>query len=332
MTRLLILLLALLLPCSAMAERTTYTNPVAATGNDPWIIQHDGAYYYCYSTDNQVGVTRVEDPTLLQQYPVNYVYTAPGGTAYSRCYWAPELHYLRGEWYIYVAASAGDDNFQRMYVLRGTSQDPTQPFEMVGQITDPTDKWAIDGTVLEYRDELYFVWSGWNADERLQQNLYIAHMSDPCTIDSERVLLSYPGNDWERVIYPVNEGPVALIKGDTVHIVYSASACWGDDYCLGLLTYRPEQGDIMNRASWQKTGPVFSKQPQSYAPGHCSFFKSPDGTEDYILYHANRLSSTGIPGRSVRMQKFTWDGDMPVFGDPAPYQGELPLPSGTETN
>ncbi|MBR2609514.1 ABC transporter permease subunit, partial [Desulfovibrio sp.] len=93
----------------------------------------------------------------------------------------------------YVAASAGNDYFQRMFVLKGTSQDPTDPFVMMGQITDPSDQWAIDGTVLQYKDELYFVWSGWYGEDRIQQNLYLAHMSDPCTIDSERVMLSFPG-------------------------------------------------------------------------------------------------------------------------------------------
>lgn len=306
-----------------------YTNPVAATGNDPYLVGHEGTYYYCYSTDTQVGVTRVDDPCRLQEYPINYVYTAPAGTEYSNCYWAPELHYLRGEWYIYVAASAGDDNYQRMYVLRGTTQDPTDPFEMVGKITDPSDKYAIDATVLEHEGELFFIWSGWQGDEKYQQNLYIAHMSDPCTIDSERVMLSYPGNEWERKYFPVNEGPAVLKKDGVLHIVYSASACWEDYYCLGLLSYDPEKGGVMDRGAWEKTGPVFSQVPEAYAPGHCSFFKSPDGTEDYILYHANKISSTGIPGRSVRMQRFTWDGNMPVFGEPAAWGAQLPLPSGT---
>lgn len=323
------LCLCMIISAALAAERTTFRNPVAATGNDPWVVQHEGKYYYCYSTDYQVGVSLIADPTLLQRYNTNYVYTAPNGTNYSKCYWAPELHYIQGEWYIYVAASAGNDYFQRMFVLKGTSQDPTDPFVMMGQITDPSDQWAIDGTVLQYKDELYFVWSGWYGEDRIQQNLYLAHMSDPCTIDSERVMLSFPGYEWERMVFPVNEGPAGLVKGDTLHVIYSASACWDDYYCLGLLTYRPEQGDIMDPDAWIKSdSPVFSQVPTSYAPGHCSFIQSPDGTEDYIVYHANRVSHTGIPGRSVRMQKFTWDGDMPVFGEPLPYNAEAPLPSG----
>ncbi len=323
-------LLLCLLPLAAMAdEHATYNTVVAATGNDPWVYQHEDKYYYCYSTDYQVGVSLVEDPTQLQRCGVNYVYTAPTGTSYSRCYWAPELHYIDGEWYIYVAASAGDDSFQRMYVLKGTSQDPTQPFEMVGQLADEDDEWAIDGTVVQYGGKLYFVWSGWPGKERYQQNLYIAEMSGPTKLKGRRTLLSYPGYDWERMVFPVNEGPVALVKGDTLHIVYSASACWDDYYCLGLLTYRPEQGSILDRSAWVKQPqPVFSAVATTYAPGHCSFIQSPDRTEDYIVYHANRTSHGGMSARDVRMQRFTWDGDMPVFGAPLPYGAHAPLPSG----
>ena len=49
-----------------------------------------------------------------------------------------------------------------MYVLRGTSADPTDRFELVGKLGDSTDEWAIDGTVIAYGGELYFCWSGWD--------------------------------------------------------------------------------------------------------------------------------------------------------------------------
>lgn len=331
------LVLVVLLMCSVMnvfaeEKKMTYTNPIATTANDPYLIQHGDTYYYIYTGGTYLKVANVKDPTRLDYYDVTTaktVYTAPEGTMWSKEYWAPELHYIQGEWYIYVAADDGLNDNHRMYVLKGTSQDPRDPFEMVGKITDPSDKWAIDGTVLQYKGELYHIWSGWAGDVNVQQNLYIAHMSDPCTIDSERVMLSYPSESWERKHYSINEGPQILIKGDTVHIIYSASASWDDEYCLAALTYRPEQGDIMDPKAWIKTGPLFSKAEQAYGPGHCSFIKSPDGTEDYIIYHANRISHTGWSGRSGRMQKFTWNGDMPVFGTPAMCGDKLPLPSGT---
>ena len=46
--------------------------------------------------------------------------------------WAPELHRINNEFYIYVAmAQNGDNASHRMYVLQGTSNtDPTQPFNV----------------------------------------------------------------------------------------------------------------------------------------------------------------------------------------------------------
>lgn len=60
-----------------------------------------------------------------------------------------------------MAASDGYSSNHRMFVLKSTSDNPRAPYEMVGQITDPTNKWAIDGTVMELNGELYFPWSGW---------------------------------------------------------------------------------------------------------------------------------------------------------------------------
>ena len=84
------------------------------------------------------------------------------GRPWSQGVWAPELHKIDGTWYIYLAADDGDNEHHRMYVLRGTSANPTDRFELVGKLGDSTDEWAIDGTVIAYGGELYFCWSGWD--------------------------------------------------------------------------------------------------------------------------------------------------------------------------
>ena len=140
---------------------------------------------------------------------------------------------------------------------------------------------------MQHEGSLYFIWSGWEGDVDVSQQLYIAPMSDPFTVCGERTCISRPEHDWECHGRPtVNEGPEVLKKDGTVHIVYSASGSWTDDYCLGLLTL---------------TGP----DPLD-----------PAGAEDWIVYHANEVSGSGWRGRSVRAQKFGWDGTTPVFGSP----------------
>lgn len=303
----------------------TVQNPIHNAGGDPWVIAHEGKYYYCFSRGNGVAVSEAASIHQISQRNGAMAYTAPEGTAYSKEYWAPELHYINGEWYIYVAADDGDNYNHRMYVLKGTTQNPLDPFEMVGQITDPSNKWAIDGTVLQLNGELYFIWSGWEGNVNVAQNIYIAHMSDPCTIDSERVCLSVPEFSWEKNGEPhVNEGPTILQHEGKTFLVYSASGSWTDQYCLGMLTLVGD--DPLNPEHWEKASrAVFKKLSKvAYGPGHCSFAPAVDGSI-WMIYHANLQSGTGWNGRSVWIAPVTFDENgEPDFGRPS-LEVEFPV-------
>jgi GH43 family beta-xylosidase len=255
----------------------------------------------------------------------------PAGSVYSKEIWAPELHFINGKWYMYFAADDGNNKNHRMYVIENTSKDPMQgEWTFKGKVTDPSDKWAIDGDVFTYRNKLYMIWSGWAGDTNGQQDIYIAEMKNPWTIKGNRVRISSPFYKWEKdgalndLNNPsqvnVNEGPQMLKNKNKIFIIYSASGCWTDSYALGLLSFTGT-GNLLDSAAWKKSGTaVFKQTPQNsvYAPGHNSFFKSPDGKEDWILYHANSASGQGCGGfRSPRAQRFTWNKDgTPNFGTP----------------
>ena len=285
-----------------------FNNPIAPKGADPWVIFYGGYYYYCLSARGGVCVARVSDIRDLADAEPTLVWQPPENTMYSRELWAPELHFLDGAWYIYVAADDGRNENHRMYVLRGTSPtNPLEPFEFIGKITDSTDKWAIDGTVMKYADKLYFVWSGWEGDVNIIQHLYIAPMSNPYTISGERIKISSPELIWELNggEPKINEGPAAIEYNGSMHIVYSASGSWCDDYCLGILTLK-NGGDPLSAESWVKSDkPILSKRDAMFGPGHCSFTTSPDGSQTYMIYHANLVSGTGWGGRSVWAMEFS---------------------------
>jgi GH43 family beta-xylosidase len=229
-----------------------------------------------------------------------------------------------------------------MYVLENPSPDPMKgEWFFKGKISDDSDKWAIDGDVFIYRKQLYFVWSGWEGDQNGQQNIYIAKMKNPWTIESKRVLISSSTYDWEMngdlndpqnpPHVNVNEGPQALQHGKKLFIIYSASGCWTDFYALGLLSFAGKK-NLLQAKKWKKNPePVFkqSKENGVYAPGHNSFFKSPNGKEDWILYHANSKPGQGCGRyRSPRTQKFTWNKDgTPNFGEPVKEGVLLPIPA-----
>lgn len=62
--------------------------------------------------------------------------------------------------------------------------------------------------------------------------------------------------------------------------------------------------------------------------GHCSFVKSPDETEDWIVYHSKKSTTPGWE-RDVRMQPFRWKADgTPDFGTAIPVGKLISRPSG----
>lgn len=320
----------------------TFTNPLLTSGADPWIIQKDGFYYYTNTSGSRLILRKVKNLADIKTSEQKTIWTPPVGTSYSKEIWAPELHFIKGKWYMYFAADGGSNTNHRMYVVENSSPDPMEGiWEFKGKVSDPSDKWAIDGSVFEYSDKLYMVWSGWEGDINGQQNIYIARMKNPWTIEGERVRLSAPEYNWEKIgdlnnpndvaHVNVNEGPVSLINKKNLFLIYSASGCWTDAYCLGMLTFTGKD-NLLDPAAWKKNPlPAFKQKPESgvYAPGHNSFFKSPDGKENWILYHANAASGQGCGRyRTPRAQKFTFNNDgSPNFGEPVKTDLPMQVPS-----
>ena len=308
------------------------TNPLGP-GQDPFVIQWEGTYLHVRSAGNGVWIDQADHLEDIHPSDPNStslkVWTAPGGTSYSSQIWAPELHKLNGKWYIYVAASGGTNATHRMHVLERDDPNPMGPYVYKGQLAPTTDRWAIDGTVLEWQGNLYFIWSGWPGTTDGQQNLYIAEMSNPWTISGSRSLLSASTYGWERNGLPINEGPQVLIHEGKLHIIYSASGYWTHQYSLGRLTY-DGVGSIMNQNSWTKSAtPVFQQAGEIVGTGHASFVKSPDGTEDWIVYHAHHDRNNWQDDRDILIQQFTFNADgTPNFGTPIPKTTPVEVPSG----
>ncbi|WP_423146072.1 family 43 glycosylhydrolase [Rubrolithibacter danxiaensis] len=328
----------------AVAEKgsNTFSNPLLPSGADPWSMYKDGYYYYTNTLGNRLAIWKTKDLAELKNAEQKVIWTPPTGTAYSKELWAPELHFIDGKWYMYFAADDGNNNNHRMYVIENASSNPLKgEWALKGRVADTSDKWAIDGTVFEHNKQLYMLWSGWEGDKNGQQDIYIAKMKNPWTIEGKRVRISAPVYNWEKngdlndpsnpPHVNVNEGPQLLENRKQLFVVYSASGCWTDFYALGMLSFTGKD-NLLDSASWKKSlQPVFKQNPANavYAPGHNSFFKSPDGKEDWILYHANNEPGQGCGKfRSPRAQRFTWNADgTPNFGEPVKVTEILMKPS-----
>lgn len=325
-------------PPPATAHSNTFTNPLLESGPDPWVVYWKGFFYYSNSAGTSLTLRKTADITDLRHAEKKAVWVPEPGHAWSNELWAPELHRWGNKWYIYFAADAGNNASHRIYVVENENDDPTQgTWTLKGKVGDPSNKWAIDATTFELKGQHYLIWSGWKGDIDGEQDLYIAHMSNPWTIDSPRTLISKPTYLWEEHgdlpgrHVNVNEGPEILMHNGRVFLTFSASGCWTDFYTLGVLEATPG-GNPLDSNTWTKVShPVLTTDPASgaFGPGHNGFFKSPDGTQDWIIYHANPKSGEGCENlRSPRIQRFTWNADgTPNFGRPVPIDEPLQKPA-----
>jgi GH43 family beta-xylosidase len=276
------------------------------------------------------------------------VWTSPDSGWNQTHVWAPEIRFVDGSWYIYYAAGRpgpADAPFihQRAGVLRATGSDPQGAWEDLGQLdtggglaTHDDDVWAIDFTVHRIGGRLYGIWSGWGDNTpvaRTPQFLYAAAMTSPSRVGGARARISAPTEDWERREdaeegLDLNEGPQVLEHDGNVFIIYSTRESWMPAYRLGQLRLNAADADPLDPASWTKSGPVFAQANGVYGPGHNGFAKSPDGTEDWIIYHA-KVDTGPNWNRVIRAQRFTWRADgSPDFGEPVADGRRLPVPSG----
>ncbi len=293
-----------------------FTNPILPPHSaDPWITRRGEWYYFCEAGDHNTSVRVRRSRSIFDVGAAEAVrvWTAPPTGPCSQNLWAPELHFLDGRWYIYIAADDGRNRNHRMWVLESEGEDPQGVYQRHGPLE--TEGWAIDGTVFRHRDGLYFVWSGWPGKRDGLQNLYLAPMRTPLELAGPRRLLTTPDQPWERREMPICEGPQVLQRDGTTCIIYSASASWTEHYCLGLLAHR--SGDILETGNWQKSGPVLAKSAGVWGVGHCSFTVSPCGYQDWILFHSKSRRSRGWNDRDVHAQPFSWrPGGLPDFGVP----------------
>jgi len=323
-------------PAARPAPAATFTNPLLASGPDPWVTQKDGYYYYLATTGRNLTIRKTARMAEVGAAPAVVVWSPPPAGDNARDIWAPELHFLAGKWYLYYTAGPAGQGCcggQRSWVLENASPDPTTGTWLdKGRLWVPgQDYWSIDMTVFELRGRRYALWSGQEPGSD-QQNIYIAAMPNPWTLAGPRTRLSQPTLAWERQGYPkVNEGPEILQHQGRTFLIYSASHCSTDDYALGQLTLTGP--DPLLASAWTKSPtPVFVKNPahHAYGPGHNGFFTSRDGTQSWLIYHANSHAGEGCGNaRSPRMQPFTWNADgSPHFGTPVAVGAALARPAG----
>lgn len=312
---------------NAPAQAGTFRNPINM-GADPTMVYHDGAYYLATTQGDRIRIWRSPSLATMLSAPAVDVWQDDDPSRNQQM-WAPALYRFETEagprWYLYYTASDGVDANHRMYVLESQGDDPLGPYSFKGKVFD-FGEYAIDGEPLRHNGGLYFAWASPGRGQGGPAQIYLAPMSDPWTVSGSPVAIPVDGGCPE-----VREGPTFLQRNGRTFLTYSTCDTGKPDYQLWMVSI-PESADPLNPDNWtQHPGPVFSRNDAKgvYGPGHHFFFTSPDGTEDWIAYHAKNTAEYNYHWRTTRAQPFTWNADgTPNFGEPVALGEEVALPSG----
>ncbi len=337
----------------------TYQNPVTTAG-DPWVTYRDGYYYFTRTSGSSIGIAKATNLGDLAHAPLVTVFKPASGKMYSKNLWSPELHYFSADdfdseeftpdmagWYLLVACDDGNNANHRMYVLKALTDDPqgayghpeTREVNVPAKIVSDTDEtvnsvWTIGQTFAVIKNELYCFWVSERYEPNLRyQTLHISKMKTPWIATGKTAVICKPTEPWEKKgatysvgsdgkIYPEVVEGIAIVTGPNgeVFMLYCGSGYWTTDYCLGQLKLVGE--DPINYDSWYKyPKPILNKNAEMNGTGHCCYTTSPDGSINYIIYHAY-MGSSNKGDRYMIAEEYTVTADGVKIGDgngkPAP--------------
>lgn len=305
---------------------TTYTNPVFAHYMaDPYVLCHDKTYY-AYGTGPH-GPSGLQFP-ILRSYDLA-AWEAVGWALRpvhdADQYWAPEVVFYGGYFYLYYSAHglAGRDHQLRA----ATSPSPTGPFEDCGLVLTPNDPFAIDAHPFQDADGQWYLFYARDflipdGDFRAGTGIVVDRLVDMLTLAGKPRVVVRPHADWHlfqarRPLYGgiydwhTVEGPAVLLHNGRYYCFFSGGAWEKDNYGVAYVVANHPLGPYVRLAL---DGPVLhSVSDRVIGPGHNSFTRTLDGTQEFIVYHA------WSPDRSARrmcLDRLTWRGDEPVIHGP----------------
>lgn len=311
--------------------RTPYNEPFICNRADPYIYRHiDKTYYFTASVPeyDRIILRKAHHIKALAYAEEKVLWRKHEKGKQSIHIWAPEIHYLWGEWFIYYAAGDVDDIWAiRPYVLKCKGSDPFEDeWEEMGPMKPSAEDpfsfrdFSLDATIMEHHGDYYYIWAEKTGTGKKISNLYIAKLRSPNQLSTVQKLLTTPDYEWERVGFWVNEGPAVLKHQRKIYVTYSASET-GSSYCMGMLTIMEDE-DLLDPNNWTKSKlPILwtDEEKGIFGPGHNSFVKAEDDETDLCIFHArcyDEIQGDPLydPNRNTMIMKVLWDEkDRPCF-------------------
>jgi len=243
---------------------------------DPFIMLWKGTYY-AYGTLSPDGIAVYASDDLL-------TWSVPSGVRNGlalnkadvwgdRWFWAPEVYYINGKFYMYYSADE--------HICVATSVSPLGPFTQEVRKPMIANEKCIDNSLfLDDTGKPYLFFDRfndglniWSAElENNLQDIKVATMK-------KCINVSQP---WEEVWPRVNEGSFVTKHNGIYYMTYSANSYESQFYGVGYATAT----DITGPWTKHENNPILQKPFDLVGVGHSAMFVDKDGTLR-IVFHAH---------------------------------------------
>lgn len=312
----------------------SYQNPVFDQYlADPFVLHHEG-HYYAYGTapcspeGHPFPVLHSHDLVNWKQHGWSLI--PPGGDDF----WAPEVAYHKGTFHMYYSAHGIGGNDHQLRVA--THTDPLGPFRDAGRVLIPDQPFTIDAHPFRDTDGQWYLFYSQDfltldGEYRVGTGIVVDRMLDMFTLAGEPRVVIRPHADWQlfkagRTMYGsvydwhTIEGAALRLHNGRYYCFYSGGAWEHDNYGVSYVVAEHAMGPYKIPEGKERIL-LRSAPGHLIGPGHNSFTASPDGSQEYIVYHAWDPEMTA---RRMCIDRLTWENDTPVIHGPTWTPQEAP--------
>ena len=281
----------LLLSLSVLKEEPVIPGDFA----DPSIIRRGNVYYATGTSSEWAPHFPLFQSTDLAHWrPMGYVFRkTPTWAAAS--FWAPELFYRNGTYYLYYVARKKSDGVSCIGVA--TATDPAKGFTDHGILLE-FGKEAIDPFVVEDKGQLYITWKAYGLDKRPIEILGSKLSDDGLKVEGEPFMLLR--DEAKQGL----EGQCLVKRGDYYYLLYSVGNCCGHgcSYKVAVARSASLQGPYLPSPN----DSILSETADWKCTGHGTLVTTKEG-KDVYLFHAYSKTDDVYTGRQGLLSEVSWD-------------------------